>query len=196
MGRPDCFSAIEFVYENFAPADFPIFEFVRVGTYLIRRWSRASPSGYNFHVPSSPNFNDVMCNISTLSNHSPHTVSITSISEYHSHPHSAPPKHTFVTTTIIHHASPTNKMSIGSVKANFDRLSVERINQFQQLKREAAEAKLYYLRDTHAPEEFDKLVDEELHRADTIIVEPNISLKDVIRTVKKKMSCLSKRKIS
>jgi delta-aminolevulinic acid dehydratase/porphobilinogen synthase len=87
-------------------------------------------------------------------------------------------------------------MSIGSVKANFDRLSVERINQFQQLKREAAEAKLYYLRDTHAPEEFDKLVDEELHRADTIIVEPNISLKDVIRTVKKKMSCLSKRKIS
>jgi len=87
-------------------------------------------------------------------------------------------------------------MSIGSVQANFDRLSIETDDKFQQLKREAAEAKLYYLRDVHSPEEFDKLVDKELHRANTITTESDVSFKDVVRTVKRKISRLLRRRAS
>jgi hypothetical protein len=83
-------------------------------------------------------------------------------------------------------------MSIGSFQANFDRLSVESINEFQQLKREAAEAKLYYLRDVHSPEEFEKLVDE-LHRADVIAAQPEPSIEEVVRTVKTKICIFFKK---
>lgn len=85
-------------------------------------------------------------------------------------------------------------MSIGSAQANFDRLSVERIDEFQQLKREATEAKLYYLRDVHSPEEFDKLVDEELHRVDAIATQTEPSIKEVVRTIKRKLSIFLERR--
>jgi hypothetical protein len=45
---------------------------------------------------------------------------------------------------------------MGPVEAKFDRHSVKTTKNRQQLKREAVEAKLYYLRDVHSPEEFDK----------------------------------------
>jgi hypothetical protein len=47
-------------------------------------------------------------------------------------------------------------MTIGPVEAKFDRHSVKTTDNCQQLKREAVEAKLHYLRDVHSPEEFDK----------------------------------------
>jgi hypothetical protein len=72
-------------------------------------------------------------------------------------------------------------------------LGVEITDTFQQLKREAAEAKLYYLRDVHSPEEFDALVDAELYRAAIIANEPEISMKGVARSVKKKITLLLKR---
>ena len=87
-------------------------------------------------------------------------------------------------------------MSIGSVQANFDRLIAESTDEFQQLRREAAEAKLYYLRDTHSPEEFKKFVDEELHRAKSVIIESELSFKDIVRTVKRKISKLLRRRAS
>jgi hypothetical protein len=87
-------------------------------------------------------------------------------------------------------------MSIGSAQANFDRLSVENADDFQQMKREAAQAKLHYLRDLHSPEEFDILVDEELDRAAIIVAEPEIHVKKVVQTIKKKISTLLKRKLT
>lgn len=95
-------------------------------------------------------------------------------------------------TYIFSH--PTIKMSIGSVKANFARLSVETTDAFQQVRREAAEAKLYYLKDFHSVEEFDRLVDEELHRAASISSEPEVSLKTYMRTIKCNISTLLKRR--
>jgi hypothetical protein len=85
-------------------------------------------------------------------------------------------------------------MSIGSVEANFARLIVETTDVFQQGRREAAEAKLYYLRDFHSVEEFDRLVDEELHRAASISSEPEVSMKKFIRTLKCNISTLLKRR--
>jgi hypothetical protein len=75
-------------------------------------------------------------------------------------------------------------MSIGSVQANFARLSVETTDTFQQMKRQAAEAKLYYLRDVHSPEEFDALVEEELYRAAANqCVKGLIKLFDLVRLI-------------
>jgi hypothetical protein len=87
-------------------------------------------------------------------------------------------------------------MSIGSVEANFARLIVETTDVFQQVRREAAEAKLYYLRDFHSfsVEEFDRLVDEELHRATSISSEPEVSVKTFMRTIKCNISTLLKRR--
>ncbi|KAE9380277.1 hypothetical protein N431DRAFT_459226 [Stipitochalara longipes BDJ] len=108
--------------------------------------------------------------------------------------------------TVIHYNYPpqlqfsylssTIKMPIGSVQANFDRLSIETIDEFQQLRRDTVEAKLYYLRDVHSPEEFDKLVDEELQRADAFAPESDISMKDVVLAIKRKISSLLNRKVS
>lgn len=86
-------------------------------------------------------------------------------------------------------------MYIGSAQANFDRLSAEKADSFQQLKREAAEAKLYYLRDIHSPEEFDMLVVEELERAAIIATEPEIRMKELVRAIGKKLSILLKRRL-
>jgi hypothetical protein len=47
-------------------------------------------------------------------------------------------------------------MTIGPVQAKFDRHSLETTDDYQQLKREAADDKLCYLRDVHSAEEFDK----------------------------------------
>jgi hypothetical protein len=85
-------------------------------------------------------------------------------------------------------------MFIGAVQANFTRLSVETSDAFQQLKREATEAKLYYLRTVHSPEEFEALVEEELHRVPTIAIEREISMKKVARSVKKKISIFLNRR--
>jgi hypothetical protein len=87
-------------------------------------------------------------------------------------------------------------MSIGSAKANFARLTFETTDSFQQLRREAAEAKLYYLRDVHSPNEFDTLVDEELHREAIIPAESEIRMREVVRTIKRKISILLKRRLS
>jgi len=84
-------------------------------------------------------------------------------------------------------------MSIGSVQANFARLSVETTDTFQQMKRQAAEAKLYYLRDVHSPEGFDALVEEELYRAAANYMEAELSMKEVARSIKKKIGMLLKR---
>jgi hypothetical protein len=86
-------------------------------------------------------------------------------------------------------------MSIGSIAANFHRLTVETTDTFQQLRREAAEAKLYYLRDVHSPDEFDTLVDEELHQEATIPTESKIRMKEVVRIIKRKISILLKRRL-
>jgi hypothetical protein len=85
-------------------------------------------------------------------------------------------------------------MSIGSVEANFARLVIETTDMFQQVRREAAEAKLYYLRDIYSVEEFDRLVDEELHRATSISSEPEVSVKTFMRTIKCNISTLLKRR--
>jgi hypothetical protein len=85
-------------------------------------------------------------------------------------------------------------MSIGSVQANFARLSFETTDTFQQLRCEAAEAKLYYLRDVHSLEEFDALVDEEFYRAATNVMKAELSVKEVARSIKKKICIFLKRR--
>jgi aryl-alcohol dehydrogenase-like predicted oxidoreductase len=76
-------------------------------------------------------------------------------------------------------------MSIGSVEANFARLVLETTDLFQQVRREAAEASV---------EEFDRLVDEELHRATSISSEPEVSVKTFMRTIKCNISTLLKKR--
>jgi hypothetical protein len=61
------------------------------------------------------------------------------------------------------------------------------------MKRQAAEAKLYYLRDVHSPEEFDALVEEELYRAAANYMEAELSMKEVARSIKKKIGMSLKR---
>lgn len=79
-------------------------------------------------------------------------------------------------------------MSIGSVKVNMARLSTETRNSLEELRREAAEAKLFYMRDTLDPEAFDELVDNEIRKSLTTSPEPELNLRDLARKIKKRIS--------
>jgi hypothetical protein len=74
--------------------------------------------------------------------------------------------------------------SIDCLQANLARLSVETLSFYNTLLRETIELKLYYLRDTHSPFEFDQLVDEELKRA-LAISETQTNFKDIVKSIKK-----------
>jgi len=55
--------------------------------------------------------------------------------------------------------------SVGSVCTRFSLISVENDSIYKSQVRETAEDKLYYLRDSTTPDEFDQLVDAELQRS-------------------------------
>jgi hypothetical protein len=76
--------------------------------------------------------------------------------------------------------------TVGSVQANLARLSTESASSYDTLLLEAVELKLYYLRDTHTPQEFDDLVDLELIRTLTPS-DPETTVKDFVRSIKKRI---------
>ena len=80
-------------------------------------------------------------------------------------------------------------MSIGSVQANMARLSSESQTLFDTYRREAAEAKLYYMRDTLDNVAFDDLVEKEIQRSMSNS-DTEIDLKDLARKIKNKISKL------
>lgn len=84
-------------------------------------------------------------------------------------------------------------MSIGSVQENLARLSQESESRtsLDTLRREAAEAKLYYMRDTLDPEAFDELVEDEIRRS-LINTEPDCNIKDLAKKAKKRISSFFK----
>ena len=77
--------------------------------------------------------------------------------------------------------------SIGCVKDNLYRLSVQSDTSYENTILEAMEAKLYYLRDTCTPVEFEALVDAEIQRLrEKSQEEPHFGFKDLMRSLKKK----------
>lgn len=78
--------------------------------------------------------------------------------------------------------------SIGSVENNISRISEGKPSPYDAFLLEAMEAKLYYLRDTTSPVEFDDLVNAEVERLkQTLRVEPRISFEDLIKVLKLKI---------
>jgi hypothetical protein len=75
--------------------------------------------------------------------------------------------------------------AVGSVQANLARLSTESAS-YDTLLLEAVELKLYYLRDTHTPQEFDDLVDLELNRTLTPS-DPKTTVKYFVRSIKNRI---------
>jgi len=79
--------------------------------------------------------------------------------------------------------------SIGYVKDNLYRLSVQTESSYEEHLSEAVESKLYYLRDTCTPAEFGDLVEAELqHIREKTEGESRISLMVLMRSLKRKIS--------
>lgn len=69
------------------------------------------------------------------------------------------------------------------------RISAQTTTSYDALLSEAMEDKLYYYQDTCSPVEFAELVEAEVRRLkETVKDDPKITLKDLIRSLKKKIS--------
>lgn len=71
---------------------------------------------------------------------------------------------------------------IGNARTNIDRHSIERLSDLENHRREAIEAKLYYLRDNNSLEEFDYVVEAEMRRGE--LREFGLPAKELIRRMK------------
>jgi hypothetical protein len=79
--------------------------------------------------------------------------------------------------------------SIGCVKDNLFRLSLQTESSYEEHLSEAVESKLYYLRDTCTPAEFADLVEAELQRIrEKSQGESHTSLGVLMRSLKRKIS--------
>ena len=85
---------------------------------------------------------------------------------------------------------------IGSVASNLSRISEESGDScsYHTLVRRQAEDRLWYLRDTTTPDEFDELVDTEIQRLSAVNTDSAHCFKGVAKLIKEKMARIARSK--